>query len=97
MVKASMADEQDLGQPMQAVVEAFRETAVRLLRTGEAHPQVIVTAATQAAGEMGAGLAIAGENDLETVLADLAAVLRQAGREHGAALAVALAAAAGSA
>ena len=92
-----MADEQDLQQQMQAAVEAFHEAAVRLLRAGETHPQLIVLAAAQAAGEMGAGLAVAGGDDLETVLADLAAILRHAGREHGEVLEVAVAPAAGSA
>jgi hypothetical protein len=46
-------------QQLQTAAEAFRETAVRLLRVGEIHPQVIVVAAAQAAGEMGAGLAAA--------------------------------------
>jgi hypothetical protein len=99
--KAGMADEQNdeqnLGQQLQTAAEAFRETAVRLLRAGEVHPQVIVMAAAQAAGEMGAGLAVAGGDDLERVLGELAAILRQTGREHGEALAVALAPAAGSA
>jgi hypothetical protein len=93
-----MADEQDLQRQRQAAVEAFRETAVRLLRAGETHPQLIVLAAAQAAGEMGAALAVAGGDDLETVLADLAAILRHAGRKHGEALEVAaMAPAAGSA
>jgi hypothetical protein len=92
-----MADEQDLQRQRQAAVEAFRETAVRLLRAGETHPQLIVMAAAQAAGEMGAGLAVAGGDDLETVLTELAAILPHAGREHGEALEVAVAPAAGSA
>jgi hypothetical protein len=95
-----MADEQneaqELGQQLQTAAEAFRETAVRLLRIGEIHPQVIVMAAAQAAGEMGAGLAVAGGDDLERVLGELAAILRHTGREHGEALAV-VAPAAGSA
>jgi hypothetical protein len=99
--KAGMADErndeQDLGRQLQTAAEAFRETAVRLLRIGEIHPQVIVVAAAQAAGEMGAGLAVAGGDDLESMLGELTAILRHAGREHGEALAVALAPAAGSA
>jgi hypothetical protein len=85
-------EERDLERQMQVVMEAFRETAVRLLRAGEAHPQVIVTAAAQAAGEMGAGLALAGGEDVGRVLAELAAVLQQAGQDHGTALAMAMAA-----
>jgi hypothetical protein len=90
-------EERDLEQQMQAAIEAFRETAVRLLRESEVHPQVIVVAAAQAAGELGAGLAVAGGDDLERVLGELAAIMRHAGREHGEALAVAVAPAAGSA
>jgi hypothetical protein len=45
---------------------------------------------------MGAGLAVAGGDDLERVLGELAAILRHTGREHGEALAV-VAPAAGSA
>jgi hypothetical protein len=96
-----MASEQDEGQDlerqMQVAIEAFRETAVRLLREGELHPQVIVTAAAMAVGEMGAGLAVAGGEDLERMLSELAAILQQAGREQGMALEVMVAPAAGSA
>ena len=90
-------EERDLERQMQAAIEAFHGTAVRLLRAGELHPQLIVMAATQAAGEMGAGLAMASGQDLERMLGELAAILRQAGREHGMALEVAVAPAAGSA
>jgi hypothetical protein len=90
-------DEQDLGRQLQVATEVFRETAVRLLHAGQMHPQVIVTAAAQTAGEMGAGLAVAGGEDVGRVLAELAAVLQQAGRDHGMALEVAVAPAAGSA
>ncbi len=82
---------------MQAAIEAFRETAVRLLRAGEVHPQVIVTAAAQAAGELGAGLAVASGDNLARVLGELAVILQQAGLDHGTALEVAVALAAGSA
>jgi hypothetical protein len=92
-----MADEQSDEQQLQTAVEAFREAAVHLLRVGEIHPQVIVMAAAQTAGEMGAGLAVASGEDLERVLGELAAILRHVGREHGEALAVAVAPAAGSA
>ena len=87
----------DLERQMQAAIEAFHETAVRLLRAGEVHPQLLVVAAAQAAGEMGAGLAVASGQDLERMLGELATILRHAGREHGMALEVAVAPVAGSA
>jgi hypothetical protein len=49
------------------------------------------------AGELGASLALAGEDDLERVLGDVADVARQLGREQRAMLEVAVALAAGSA
>ena len=90
-------DEQALGRQLHEAMEAFRKTAVRLLRAGVVYPHLIVIAAAQAAGEMGAGLAVAGGDDLERVLGELAAILRQTGREHGEALAVAVTPASGSA
>jgi hypothetical protein len=97
MDKHDEAQKQEIARQMREAVEAFRETAVRLLRDGDTHPQVIVAAAAHAAGEMGAGLAVAGGDDLEQVLSELTAILQLAGREHGAVLEVALAPAAGSA
>jgi hypothetical protein len=101
VTKASMADrrneERGLERQMQVAMGAFRETAVRLLRAGEVHPQVIVTAAAQAAGELGASLAVAGGEDVGRVLAELAAVLQRARQDHGLALKVAMAPAAGRA
>jgi hypothetical protein len=90
-------EEQDLGLQLQVATEAFREAAVRLLREGEVHPQVIVMAAAQAAGELGAGLAVAGGDDVERVLGELVAILQQVGRDHGMALEVTVAPVAGSA
>ena len=73
---------QDLGEQMEAATEAIRAAVVRLLREGEVHPYLIVAATARVAGELGAAAALAGGQDHETVLGELAEVGREAGREH---------------
>ena len=53
----------------------------RRQREGDVHPQLVVLAVARVAGELGAGAALAGGMDLETMLGELAEVVRQAGRE----------------
>jgi hypothetical protein len=48
---------------------------------GELHPQLIVLAAAQAVGELGAAMALGEELDIVTTLNELADAMRQAGRE----------------
>ena len=54
---------------------------MRLLQECEVHPHLVVLALARVTGEVGAGAALAGEQDPEELLADLAGVVRQAGRE----------------
>lgn len=81
-----MADEeperQELEAQMEAAMEAICGAVLRLLREGQVHPQIIVMAAVRIAGELGASAALAGGQDTERLLEELADVLRQAGREH---------------
>jgi hypothetical protein len=74
--------DQDLEQPMRAATEALRATVLRLLRVGEVHPQLIVLAVAQVTGELAASAALAGGEDVEPLLGELAEVVRHAGREH---------------
>jgi hypothetical protein len=55
---------------------------LRLLRVGEVHPRLIVLALAQVTGELAAAAALAGGEELETLLDKLAEVVRHAGREH---------------
>lgn len=75
-------EEQQLEAQMQAATDAIRAAVLRLLREGETHPQIVVMAAARVAGELGASAALAGGNDVEKLLGELAEVLRQAGREQ---------------
>ena len=88
---------QELGEQLHATMTTIRETVGQLLQAGEVDPRVIALAVAGVAGELGASMALAGEDELETILGDLADVLRHTGRDHGEALAVALAPVAGSA
>jgi hypothetical protein len=77
-------EDQDLEQPLRAATEALRETVLRLLRVGEVPPQLIVLAMAQVTGELAAAAAaaLAGGQDGEPLLGELAKVMRHAGREH---------------
>jgi len=68
-------DETEAEAQMEAAAEAIREAV--LLQEGEVDPQYIVLAA-RVAGELGADIARLGEVDLETVLGDLADLVRLA-------------------
>jgi hypothetical protein len=72
----------DLEAQMGAATEAIRETVLRLLRVGEVHPQLIVLAMARVTGELAASAALAGGEELEPLLGELAEVVRHAGREH---------------
>lgn len=67
---------------MLAALDAIRAAALRLLREGKVHPQLVVLAAARIAGELGAGAALAGGMEVETLLGELAEVVRLTGREH---------------
>jgi hypothetical protein len=66
----------------ETAMDGFRRTVVRLLQEGEAHPHLVVLALALArvTGEVGAGAALASEQDPEQLLDELAEVVRQAGR-----------------
>jgi hypothetical protein len=75
-------DESGAEAQMEAATEAIREAVLRLLQEGEIDPQYIVLAAAGVTGELGADIARLGDVDLETVLGDLADLVREAGRAH---------------
>jgi hypothetical protein len=57
------------------------EAVLRLLQGGDAHPRLVVLALARVTGEVGAGAALAGGQDPEKLVGELAEVVRQAGRE----------------
>jgi hypothetical protein len=75
-------DESGAEARMETAAEAIRETVLRLLQEGEVDPQYVALAVARVAGELGAGIAQAGDMDLEAILADVTEVVRKAGRSH---------------
>jgi hypothetical protein len=67
---------------MRAAIEALRATVRRLLRVGAVHPQLILLAVARVTGELAAAAALAGDEELEPLLGELAEVVRHAGRGH---------------
>jgi hypothetical protein len=80
------AEAQELGRQMAVATDAIRAAVLQLLRQGEMHPQIIILAMARVTGELGASAGLAGGQDLEALLRELAAVVCEAGREHHEAL-----------
>ena len=74
--------EAELERQHQVATDAIRAAALKLLQAGQVHPHVLVLAVARVTGELGAGVALAGEIPVEAVLGDLAEVVRDAGRDH---------------
>jgi hypothetical protein len=72
----------ELEAQLRTAMEGLRRAAVRLLQNGEVHPQLVVLALARVTGEVGAGTALAGGQDPEELLGELAEVVRRAGRDH---------------
>jgi hypothetical protein len=72
----------ELEAQMEVAMEAIRAVVLRLLQESKVHPQLLILAVTQIAGELGASAALASGQEVEELLGELAEVLQQAGREH---------------
>jgi hypothetical protein len=67
---------------VRTALDAIQGTVLRLLQERDTHPQLMVLAATMAAGQLAAATALASGQDLEETLGELAKVMVQAGRDH---------------
>jgi hypothetical protein len=75
-------DEQDeLEAQFRTATEGLQQAVMRLFQDSDIHPHVMVLALARVTGEVGAGAALAGGQDPEELLGELAEVVRQAGRE----------------
>ena len=97
MMTADETEQHELEAQLQTVTEALQKTVMRLFQDSDIHPHVMVLALARVTGEVGAGTALAGEQDPEELLHDLAGVVRQAGREFHDMVRLATVTAAGSA
>src|SRR4051812_34838022 len=71
----------ELEAQLGTAMEGLQRAVVRPLQDGDVHPHLVVLALARATGEVGAGAALAGGQDPEELLGELAEVVRQAGRE----------------
>ena len=82
VAKSEETDEQDeLEEQFQTATEGLQRAVMRLFQDGDIHPHLVVLALARVTGEVGAGTALAGEQDPEELLGELAEVVRRAGRE----------------
>src|SRR4051794_37255363 len=82
MMTDEETDEQDeLEAQFQTATEELQGAVMRLFQDRDIHPHVMVLALARVTGEVGAGTALASEQDPEELLGELAEVVRRAGRE----------------
>src|SRR3954469_26079227 len=82
MMTDDETDEQnEFQEQLWTATEGLQRTVMRLFQDSDIHPHVMVLALARVTGEVGAGTALAEEQDPEKLLGELAEVVRQAGRE----------------
>src|SRR3954468_11054634 len=74
-------DENELEAQFRTAAEGLQRTVMRLFQESDIHPHVVVLALARVTGEVGAGTALAGGQDPEELLGELAEVVHRAGRE----------------
>jgi hypothetical protein len=75
------AEQDELEAQFQTATEELQRAVMRLFQDGDIHPHLVVLALARVTGEVGAGAALASEQDPEEMLGELAEVVRRAGRE----------------
>jgi hypothetical protein len=82
MMTGEETDERDeLEEQLWTATEGLQRTVMRLFQDSDIHPHVMVLALARVTGEVGAGTALASDQDPEELLGELAEVVRRAGRE----------------
>jgi hypothetical protein len=82
MMTGEETDELDeLEEQLWTATEGLQRTVMRLFQDSDIHPHVMVLALARVTGEVGAGTALASDQDPEGLLGELAEVVRRAGRE----------------
>src|SRR3954466_12296202 len=82
MMAGEETDERDeLEAQFRTAAEELQRAVMRLFQDRDIHPHVMVLALARVTGEVGAGTALAGGQDPEELLGELAEVVRRAGRE----------------
>jgi hypothetical protein len=75
------AEQDELEEQLWTATEELQKAVMRLFQDSDIHPHLVVLALARVTGEVGAGTALASEQDPEELLGELAGVVRRAGRE----------------
>jgi len=75
------AEQDELEAQFQTATEGLQRAVMRMFQDSDIHPHVMVLALARVTGEVGAGTALAGGQDPEELLGELAEVVHRAGRE----------------
>ena len=81
MMTADETQQHELEAQFQTATGELQRAVMRLFQDSDIHPHLVVLALARVTGEVGAGAALAGEQDPEELLGELAGVVRRAGRE----------------
>jgi hypothetical protein len=81
MTTGEETDEEELEAQFWTATEGLQRAVMRLFQDSDIHPHVMVLALARVTGEVGAGTALASDQDPEELLGELAEVVRRAGRE----------------
>jgi hypothetical protein len=81
MMASETAEQEELEAQFWTATGELQRAGMRLFQDRDIHPHLVVLALARVTGEVGAGTALAGEQDPEELLHDLVGVVRQAGRE----------------
>jgi hypothetical protein len=82
MMTGEETDERDeLEGQLQTATEGLQRAVMRMFQDSDIHPHVMVLALARVTGEVGAGTALAGGQDPEELLGELAEVVCRAGHE----------------
>jgi hypothetical protein len=81
MAGEETAEQEELEAQFWTATGELQKAVMRLFQGSDIHPYLVVLALARVTGEVGAGAALAGEQDPEELLGELAEVVRRAGRE----------------
>jgi len=81
MMTDAEAEQEELEEQLWTATEELQRTVMRLFQDKDIHPHAMVLALARVTGEVGAGTALASEQDPEELLGELAEVVQRAGRE----------------
>src|SRR3954453_8705534 len=81
MITNDETEQNELEEQLWTATGELQRAVMRLFQDSDIEPYLVVLALARVTGEVGAGTALASEQDPEELLGELAEVVRRAGRE----------------